>query len=116
LKQISLDELKKGDLILVRWMDASEFRAKLAEHTGEPEVYVKDLGVFLGVSGAKKKHIIIGKDVVESKDEWGAARIPLDLVESIILIMPREDVEKMMIEVKALVRRVRIRKYVRWTP
>jgi len=30
--------------------------------------------------------------------------------------MPREDVEKMMSEVKALVRRVRLRKYVRWTP
>ena len=39
-----------------------------------------------------------------------------DLVESIILVMPREDIEKMMIEVKALVRRVRLRKYVRWTP
>lgn len=116
MKVTRLEELRKGDLILVRWMDASEIRARIAEHTGEPEVYVKDLGIFLGVSGVKKRHIIIGKDVVEDKDEWGAARIPLDLVESIILIMPREDVEKMMSEVKALVRRVRIRKYVRWTP
>jgi len=70
----------------------------------------------LGVSSVKKRHIIIGKDVVEEGDEWGAARIPLDLVESITLVMPREDVEKMMSEVKALVRRVRLRKYVRWTP
>lgn len=70
----------------------------------------------MGVSSVKKRHIIIGKDVVEEGDEWGAARIPLDLVESITLVMPREDVEKMMSEVKALVRRVRLRKYVRWTP
>ncbi len=44
--------------------------------------------------------------------------MPLDLIDNITLVMLsiREDVEKMMSEVKALVRRVRIRKYARWMP
>lgn len=114
MKPVNIDELRKGDLILVRWMDASEARLKIAEHTGEPDVYAKDIGIFLGVSGVRKKHIIIGKDVVEDGDVWGAARIPLELVVSITLLIPREDMENVMREIKALVRKVRIRKYERW--
>jgi len=76
MKPVKIEELQKGDLILVRWMDASEMRAHINQHN-RPEVYVKDWGVFLGVSGQKRRHVIIGKDVVETWNEWGAARIPL---------------------------------------
>jgi len=110
MRTVRVEELEKGDFVLVRWMDASEMRAKVEQH-GQPEVYVKDWGVFLGVTGIKRRHIIIGKDVVSGWNEWGAARIPIDLVDSIILIMRRDELVQAITEIQALVRRVKLRRY-----
>jgi len=112
MKPVKIEELQKGDLILVRWMDASEMRAQINQHA-TPEVYVKDWGVFLGVSGTKRKHAIIGKDVVETWNEWGAARIPLELIDSITIIISRDQLIKALNEIQALVRKVRLRRYTR---
>lgn len=112
MKRVKIEELEKGDLILVRWNDASELRAHLDQHR-QPAVHVKDWGVFLGVTGRKRKHIVVGKDVVEIFDEWGAARIPLELINSITLIMKKEQLVKAIAEIQALTRRVRLRKYKR---
>jgi len=112
MKAVKIEDLEKGDLIMVRWCDASELRAKVEQHN-QPEVYVKDWGVFLGVSGTSRKHVIIGKDVIETWNEWGAARIPLDLVESITLMMSRDQLVLALREIQALVRRVKLRKYKR---
>ncbi len=111
MKKISLEELRKGDLILVRWIDASDVRAPLKEHETRPEIHVKDWGVFLGVVGRKHRFLLLGKDVVEVHNEWGATRIPLDLIIDIILIMPREEVSRAIKEILALTRRVRLRRY-----
>jgi hypothetical protein len=46
----------------------------------------------------------------------GAARIPLDLVESVTRLMPRERVSQSIAEVQGLVRRVRVRRYRAWKP
>ena len=62
MKRVELSDLEKGDLILVRWLDASEIRCSVNEHEGNPEVYCKD---------------------------WGAARIPLELIDELVLVMPR---------------------------
>jgi len=113
MRAIKLEELQKGDLILVRWQDASEMRAKIDQHSDSPDVYVKDWGPFLGIVGVKRKYIVIGKDVVEVWNEWGAARIPIELVESITLLMDREVLAKALTEVQGLVRKVRLRKYSR---
>ena len=51
MEKVELENLKKGDLIMVRWLDASEIRCSMNEHEGSPEVYCKDWGVYLGVSG-----------------------------------------------------------------
>lgn len=112
MREVSVKELQKGDLIVCRWMDASEFRARAGQHDS-PEVYVKDWGVFLGVSGIKRKHIIIGKDVVETWNDWGATRIPLELVESITLVLDRDEMANALQEIKALTRKVHLRKYKR---
>jgi len=102
--------LKKGDLILVRWNDASEFRASLNQHVQQPSVHVKDWGVFLGVTGKKRRHIVIGKDVVELFNEWSAARIPLELVNNIVLVMKGRELSKVLTEIQLLTRRVRLRR------
>jgi len=105
------EQLKKGDLILVRWTDASDTTATLEEHKEKPEANCKDWGVFLGISGTKHRFIIVGKDVAETNREWGATRIPAELVEEIKLILPRDEVSHIIGEVEALSRRIRLRKH-----
>ena len=111
MRRVNVEELRKGDLILVRWMDASEIRCSMDEHEGSPEIYCKDWGVYLGVSGRKRRLLLVGKDVVEVHNDWGAARIPLELVDEILLVMPRREVLKAIREILALGRRVRLRKW-----
>jgi len=118
LRRVGIDEIEKGELprgsfIMVRWLDASDIRAQLCEHEASPEAYCKDWGVYLGCSGRKKKMLILGKDVVEVHNEWGATRIPLELVEEVILILPRDEMMKVVREVQILGRRVSLRKYKR---
>ena len=60
--------------------------------------------------GSKRRFLIIGKDVAEGDREWGATRIPVELVEDIRLLMPREDVAVAITEVAALGRRIRLRR------
>jgi hypothetical protein len=111
MKAVKLEDLQKGDLIMVRWIDASEIRCSVNEHEGSPEVYCKDWGVYLGVSGRKRRLLIVGKDVVEMHNEWGAARIPMELVDEIVLVMPRREALKAIREIQVLGRRVRLRKF-----
>ena len=111
MEKVELENLEKGDLIMVRWLDASEIRCSMNEHEGSPEVYCKDWGVFLGVSGRKRQLLLVGKDVVEVHNDWGAVRIPLELVDEVVLVMPRGEVLRTIREIGALGRRVRLRKY-----
>jgi len=111
MRTLGVEDLLRGDLILVRWLDASDIRCTLEEHEGRPDVHVKDWGLFLGVSGRKRRFLIIGKDVVEVQNDWGATRIPLELVEEIELLMTREQMVRAIQEVQTLTKRVRLRKY-----
>lgn len=111
MRKVEVEGLQKGDLILVRWLDASELRCSVDEHEGSPEVYCKDWGVFLGVSGRKRRMLVVGKDVVEVHNEWGAVRIPMELVDEVVLVMPRREVLRAIREVQTLGRRVRLRKF-----
>jgi hypothetical protein len=116
VRRVSLEEIEggglpRGSFIMVRWLDASDIRARLSEHEASPEAYCKDWGVYLGCSGRKKRMLILGKDVVEVHNEWGATRIPLELVEEVVLVLPREEMVKAVREVQVLGRRVSLRKY-----
>jgi len=105
-----IEELEKGDLVVVRWTDASDHRATLEEHIGNPETSCKDWGVFLGITGVKRRFLLLGKDVVEVQNEWGATRIPLELVEEVTLLMPKNAVVRAIREVQVLGRRVMLRR------
>jgi len=112
MKTVSLEDLKKGDLILVKWIDASDIKGSIGMHEARPEVHVKDWGVYLGIGGRAKQFLIVGKDVTEVHQDWGASRIPLDLIEEIVLVMPREEVARLIAEVQVLgPRRIRLRTY-----
>ena len=113
MENVEIEELEKGDLIIVKWLDASDHTATLKEHEVSPETLCKDWGVYLGTSGRGRKFIIIGKDVVVTQSEWGASRIPLDLVDGVVRLMRRDEVLEAIGEVRALGRRVRVRRYSR---
>ena len=118
LRRVSIEEIENRELqrrsfIMVRWLDASDIRAQLSEHEACPEAFCKDWGIYLGCSGRTKRMLILGKDVVEVHNEWGATRIPLKLVEEVILILPRDEMMKAIREVQILGRRVSLRKYKR---
>lgn len=107
---VDLDNVEKGDLVVVRWIDASDHRATLEEHIGSPETSCKDWGLYLGVTGAKRRFLLLGKDVVEVQNEWGATRIPLELVEEVTVLLPKTKVMGLIREVQVLGRRVRLRR------
>jgi len=111
VESVEIGDLEKGDLIMVRWLDASELRCSVDEHEGSPEVYCKDWGVYLGVSGRKRRLLLVGKDVVEVHNDWGAVRIPVELVDEVLLVMPRGEVLRAIREVGVLGRRVRLRRF-----
>lgn len=113
MRDLGLDKIKKGALILVRWLDASDLRCGLNEHESNPEVHCKDWGVYLGCSGRKHKMVIIGKDVVEVHNDWGATRIPVELVEGVTEVLPRSEMIKHVREIGVIGRRLSIRKYER---
>jgi hypothetical protein len=104
-------KVPRGSLILVRWTDASDIRALLSDHEADPEVVCKDWGLYLGISGRTKRMLILGKDVVEVHNEWGATRIPVELVDEVVLIVPREQMVKAVREIGVLSRKVNLRKY-----
>ncbi|MDP2860403.1 MAG: hypothetical protein Q8N98_01660 [bacterium] len=54
--------------------------------------------------------LLLGKDVVEVQNEWGATRIPLELVEEVVLLMPKNAVVRVIREVQVLGRRVMLRR------
>jgi hypothetical protein len=115
LRRVEIEEvlgggLPKGCFVVVRWLDASDSKALLREHVECPEVSCKDWGIFLGVSGRKRRMLLLGKDVVELYNEWGATRIPLELVEEVVLVLPREEVLRFVKEVGVLGRRVSLRR------
>jgi hypothetical protein len=105
-KAISLADLQKGDLIQIEWSDASEVRARLSEHYESPEATVYEWGVFLGVSERKKRqYILLGKEVALPWKEWGAVRVPLDILDEIHIIKP----EFCQVLPAGVLRKIRIR-------
>jgi len=110
VKSVSLNDLQKGDLIVVTWDDASDVKGTIGEHEVNPYITCKDWGVYLGIGGEKRRFIIIGKDVVQVQNEWGATRIPLELVQSITLVLPREYMVGVISEIQVLGRRIKLRK------
>ena len=105
-----LKKLRRGDFVFVWWLDASEMRGTLNEHES-PEVHVCDWGIFLGIMGREKRHVVLSSSLVEEDKSWGATRIPIDLIVKVDCAWSRDEVQKHLEEVKNLRRRVYIRRY-----
>jgi len=114
MRTVKLEKLQKGDLIVVKWFDASELRGGLNQHE-KPEVAVYEWGIFLGMRGQKQRHLLLGKDNIKNWGEWGVTRIPLSLIEETWLLMPRSyqrlfpNVVLKKIKIRRTLSRVKIR-------
>jgi hypothetical protein len=85
-KQVRIMDLKPGDLILCKWYDASINRGRLPEVPAAYDNPIWAIGYFLGVKGHKRQHLILGKSKLVDPGEWEADRIPVELVEYVVLI------------------------------
>ena len=111
VKRVELEDLRRGDLIIVRWRDASDTRGFI-EDFGSPQ-WCKDWGFYLGVVGRKHLEICISKDVAEGHPAWGVSRIPVELIDEIWLWIPCEETKKLVPELNFSGRRFRTRRYSR---
>jgi len=108
VRRVGLDELRRGDFIIVRWRDASDTRGFMEEF-GEP-CWMKDWGFYLGVVG-RHPMLVISKDVAEGHQAWGVSRIPVELVSEVLLVMPCEEAKRVVPELRFKGRRIRTRRY-----
>ena len=108
MKRIEIDDLKRGDFIIVRWRDASDTRGFMEEF-GSPQ-WMKDWGFYLGIVG-RHPQLILSKDVAEGHQAWGVSRIPVELIEEIWLWIPCEETRTNVPELRFKGRRIRTRRY-----
>ena len=108
MRRVCIDDLRRGDFIVVRWRDASDTRGFMEEF-GET-CWMKDWGFYLGIVGMHPQ-LIISKDVAEGHQAWGVSRIPIELIEEILLVIPCEEAKEMVPELRFKGRRIRTRRY-----
>jgi len=113
MKAVKLEDLEKGDLIVVKWEDASELKLPLEVHKKQPDVYARDWGLYVGVAGRKRKLLLLAKDVVARHGYWGVTKIPVFLIDEVAVLIKAKDLVEAIPELPLLARRIRIRKYKR---
>lgn len=60
-----IDSLRFGDLIQVDWLDASEATDSIGHECFDTPIC--SVGFFLGVKGRKARHVVIAKEIIDSK-------------------------------------------------
>jgi len=88
MKRVNVKDLQPGDLVWVKWYDASEFRGALIPDDSKYDMPVYVIGIYIGVKGRSRKHIIIAKEKLPRPGEWNADVIPIEMIENITLVQP----------------------------
>ena len=88
MKPVNLKDLKPGDLIWVKWYDASEFRGVIVPEDSRYDMPVYVIGIYIGVKGRDRKHIIVAKEKLPEPGEWNADVIPIEMIDNIRLVIP----------------------------
>ena len=85
-----LKEIKPGDLIRVEWLDASIGSSLLSD---EVDIPVVSWGIFVGLLGEQKKHIILAQNRFRYSDgiyDVDYTSIPLSWAVKVTVINPGE--------------------------
>ena len=91
MKEVGLEELGKGDLIRVEWFDAS--RGQALTIRGKLDIPVYSWGIFVGVLGQKRKHIVLAQNSFKLGDELfdvDYTSIPLSFIDKVTVIQQSE--------------------------
>jgi len=81
LRQVK--SLQLGDLVRVRWFDASKGEARIDKDSQSPiqfDIPVTSWGVFLGVVGERTKHILLIRDHFQMHEDLGVYDIDFNVV------------------------------------
>jgi len=81
LRQVK--SLQLGDLVRVRWFDASKGEAHIDKDSQSPiqfDIPVTSWGVFLGVVGEKTKHVLLIRDHFQMHEDLGVYDIDFNVV------------------------------------
>ena len=60
MSEVDLESIRKGDLVRVDWFDAS--RGQALTIRGKLDIPVYSWGIFLGVLGQKRRHIVLAQN------------------------------------------------------
>jgi len=60
-----IDSLRFGDLVQVDWLDASEATDNISHDLFDTPIC--SVGFFLGIKGRKTRHVVIAKEIIDSK-------------------------------------------------
>ena len=77
-----VDSLRFGDLIQVDWLDASEATDNISHECFDTPI--TSVGFFLGVKGRKARHVVIAKEIIDSKT-YHYNVIPLGMISRIMV-------------------------------
>jgi hypothetical protein len=91
LKNIDLSELEKGDLVRVDWFDAS--RGQALTIRGRLDIPVYSWGIYLGVLGQKRRHIVLAQNSFKLNNEFydvDYTSIPVSFLDGITVIHKAE--------------------------
>jgi len=69
LREVTLEQLHVGDLIFLSWNDASMDVGKLPDDDSVAAL-MRTVGIFLGVRGRKRKHLLLGRSKVPIPQFW----------------------------------------------
>jgi len=77
-----VDSLRFGDLVQVDWLDASEATDNISHDCFDTPIC--SVGFFLGVKGRKTRHIVIAKEIIDSKT-YHYNVIPVGMINRILV-------------------------------
>jgi len=84
---VGIEDVRVGDLIFLTWSDASRDVSRLPSNH-EVEVHVHAWGVFLGMRGVKRKHLLLAQSKPPMHEIWEADRIPVGLIDHVVVVVP----------------------------
>jgi len=77
-----IGSLRFGDLVQVDWLDASEATDNISHDLFDTPIC--SVGFFLGVKGRKTRHIVVAKEIIDSKT-YHYNVIPVGMINRIIV-------------------------------
>jgi len=86
MREVTLEDLKPGDLVGLDWADAWQDRG-ISLREEDYDMLWHEVGVFLYFAGRKTKHLVLAYNKAPgSVEEWTITAIPVSLVKRVLLI------------------------------